>query len=144
MHTFPELRSNNTDIFRELLANKTTNFFWFYIIIKQYWHFQRGTNKHSFSQNTSVRLLLKLFRLLGESLIYFFTYRSHQRCKKSVQKNVRAWQTSVSAIFLLNKITVQIFQIILIQNKTFNTCVKGLERRRKVKTRLQGLFTFWY
>ena len=32
--------SNNTDIFREVLTNNTTNFSRFYIIIKQYWHFQ--------------------------------------------------------------------------------------------------------
>ena len=36
--------SNNTDIFRELLANNT-NFSRFHIIIKQYWYFQRVTVK---------------------------------------------------------------------------------------------------
>ena len=49
------------------------------------------------------------------------------------------------AIFLLNKIAATIFQIIYIQNKALNPCVNGgLERRRKVQTRLQGLFTFWH
>ena len=75
--------------------------------------------------------------------IPFFTFRSHQQRKKSVQKdklqsterNVSARQTSFSAIFALNKITVTIFQIIYIQNKTLNTCVNGvLERRRKIQT----------
>ena len=56
--------------------------------------------------------------MLGESLIFsFFTFSSHQRCKKSIQKekiqyrelNACAWQTSFSAIFLLNKITVPKF-----------------------------------
>ena len=67
--------------------------------------------------------------------------------KKSVQKKrvcVCVRQTSVSATFLLNKITVKIFQIIHIQNKTLNPCMKGgLEQRCRIQTRLQGLFTFW-
>ena len=37
--------SNNTNIFRELLANNTANISRFHIIIKQYWHFQRATTK---------------------------------------------------------------------------------------------------
>ena len=45
LHTFPEFILNNTDIFRELLANNTINFSRFHIIIKQYWHFQRVTTK---------------------------------------------------------------------------------------------------
>ena len=40
LHTFQELTSNNTEIFRELLANSTTNFFRFNIIIKRYCHFR--------------------------------------------------------------------------------------------------------
>ena len=49
----------------------------------------------------------------------------------------------LSAIFLLNKIMVQIFQIIHIQNQTLNLYLnESLEQRRKVQTRLQGLFTF--
>ena len=96
----------------------------------------------------------KLFRLFGESLIYsFFTFRNHQWCKKSIQKeklqsrewNVCVWQMSFSAIVFPNKITASIFQIIHIWNKTLNPCVNGgLERRCKVETHLQGLFTFWY
>ena len=56
---------------------------------------------------------------------YFFTFRSHQWCKKSVQKeklqfreqNVWARQTSFSVIFLFNKTTTPIFQIIHMRNK---------------------------
>ena len=51
MHTFPELTSNNTDIFRELLANNTTNLSRFFIIIKQYWRFQRVPSKLNYSKN---------------------------------------------------------------------------------------------
>ena len=41
--------STNRNIFRELLANNTTNFFRFYI--KQYWHFQRIPLKLNNSKN---------------------------------------------------------------------------------------------
>ena len=45
----------------------------------------------------------------------------------------------------LNKIMVPIFQMIHIRNKTLDPCVKGgLEQRRKVQTRFQGLFIFWH
>ena len=48
-----------------------------------------------------------------EPYLFFFTFRSHQLCKRPVQKeklqfrelNLREQQTSFSAIFLLNKIT---------------------------------------
>ena len=61
------------------------------------------------------------------------------------QSYVRAHQMSFSAIFLLNKIMVLIFQIIHIRNKILNSCVKeSLERRCKAQTCLQGLFTFWH
>ena len=41
------------------------------------------------------------------------------------------------------KITVPIFGIIHIQNKTVKPCInEGLERRRKVQSFLQGLFAF--
>ena len=51
--------------------------------------------------------VIKLFRLHGESLIYFFTFKSNQQCKKSVKKeksqsreqNMYAWQTSFFAIY---------------------------------------------
>ena len=54
-----------------------------------------------------------MFRLCWREPYLFFTFRSHQRCKMSVQKeklqsrerNVYARQTSFSAIFLVNKIT---------------------------------------
>ena len=44
-------------------------------------------------------------------LCFFFTFRSHEQCKKSIQKeklqsreqNVCAQQTCLSAIFVLNK-----------------------------------------
>ena len=37
-----------------------------------------------------IKKVKKLFRLLGESLIYsFFNFKSHQQCKKSVQKEKR-------------------------------------------------------
>ena len=53
--------------------------------------------------------------------------------------------TSFSAIFLLNKITVPIFQIIYIRNKTLNPSASlGVEQKCKVHTRLHGLFTFWH
>ena len=81
-----------------------------------------------------------------------FTFRSHQCCKKFIKKeklksreqSVCVRQTSVCSIFILNKITALIFQIIYILNKTLDHCVNGgLERRHKVQTHLQGLFTFW-
>ena len=96
----------------------------------------------------------------GESLIYLFflslrvikvvksPYKKKNHRTKRVftrEQNVCMRQTSFSAIFLLNKITVSIFQIIHIRNKTLNPCVNGsLEGRRKVQTRLQGLFNFWH
>ena len=43
LHTFPELTSNNTDIFRKLLENNTTHFSRVYI--KQHWYFQRVPSK---------------------------------------------------------------------------------------------------
>ena len=52
---------------------------------------------------------------------------------------------SFSAMFLLNKIMAPIFQIIHIQNRTLNPCVSGgLERKHKVQTCLQSLFSFWH
>ena len=42
--------SNNTNIFRELLANNTTNFYRFHIIIKQYWIIQRVVSKLNYSK----------------------------------------------------------------------------------------------
>ena len=58
----------------------------------------------------------------GTLFILFSTFRSHEQCKKSVQKeklqsreeNVCVRQTSFSAIFVLNQITAPIFQIIYI------------------------------
>ena len=78
-----------------------------------------------------------------EPYLFFFTFRSHQLCKESVQKeklqsterNVCTWQMSFSAIFVSNKITLTIFQIIYIRNKTLDPYVNGgLERRPKVQT----------
>ena len=56
-----------------------------------------------------------------------------------------ARQTSISPIFLLNKITAPIFQIIHIQKRLL-TLLSTLtrERRCKVQTHLQGLFNFWH
>ena len=80
--------------------------------------------------------------------ILFLTFRSCQRCKKSVQKekiqsrerNVCVRQTCFSAMFVLNNIMAQIFQIIHIWNKTLNPCINGgLEQRRKVQT-VKNLF----
>ena len=51
LHIFLECTSNNTDNFRELLANNTTNFSRFHIIIKQYWHFQKVPSKSNYSKN---------------------------------------------------------------------------------------------
>ena len=48
LRTFPELTSNNPDIFRELLANNTTHFSRVYI--KQYWHFKRDSSKLNYSK----------------------------------------------------------------------------------------------
>ena len=71
-------------------------------------------------------------------------YKVRTKRKITVQR-VFTRQTSFSTIFLLNKITVPIFQIIHIRNKTLNPCVNGgLEQGRKVQTRLLGLFTFWH
>ena len=92
----------------------------------------------------------QMFRLLGESLIYsFLPFISRQQCKKFVQnekqKNTCLWKTSVSVIFVLNKITAPIFQIIHIRNKTLYLCInseRGLEQKHKVQTRLQGLLLF--
>ena len=61
------------------------------------------------------------------------------------QSYVRAHQMSFSAIFLLNKIMVLIFQIIHIRNKTLNPWVNGgFERWHQVLTRLHDPFTFWH
>ena len=68
-------------------------------------------------------------------ILFFFTFRSHQRCKKSVQnnklqsreQNVCVRQTSFSSIFLLNKITMPIFQIIHIGNKTLDQTLASTE-----------------
>ena len=75
---------------------------------------------------------------MERALIYFFTFRSHERCKKYVQKeklqsrerNVCTQQTSFSAIFVLNKITAPIFQIIHIRNKTLGPCVNERVRSK--------------
>ena len=54
-HTFPELTSNNTDIFKELLVNNTTNFQISYhqqtmlTFSKSYWQ----TISHTFPEHTS-------------------------------------------------------------------------------------------
>ena len=46
-------------------------------------------------------------------------------------------------IFLLNKTTAPIFQIIHIQSETLDPCVNvGTEQRRNVQTRHHDLFTF--
>ena len=67
-----------------------------------------------------------LFDYLERALfILFFTFRSLQRCKMSVQKSPYkspknqkcTRQTSFFVIFLLNKISVPIFQIIHIQTR---------------------------
>ena len=86
-----------------------------------------------------IKKWLKLFRLFGESLIYIiFSFKSHQRCKISVQKeklhsrerNVCAWQTSFLPYFFWIKLRRRFFQIIHIWNKNLNTCFNGgLERR---------------
>ena len=48
----------------------------------------------------------------------------------SPESKTCAWQTSFSAVFLLNKIMAPIFQIIHIQNKKIDPCVnRGLEER---------------
>ena len=48
LHTFPELTSNNNDIFRELLGNNTH---FFRVYIKQYWHFHRVPSKLNYSKS---------------------------------------------------------------------------------------------
>ena len=59
------------------------------------------------------------------------------------ERYVRARQMSFSAIFLLNKTTAPIFQIIHIQSETLDPCVNvGIEQRRNVQTRHHDLFTF--
>ena len=88
--------------------------------------------------------------MFGESLTYsFFTFRSHQHCKMPMQKekvqsrkrNVCGQQTNFSAVILLNKIMMPIFQIIHIQKKKKLSTV---ERKRDVQNRLQRLCTFWH
>ena len=57
------------------------------------------------------------------------------------EQNVCVLQTSFSAIFLSNKITVLIFHIIHIWNKTLNPCIsRSLEGMHKVQTRLQVFY----
>ena len=87
--------------------------------------------------------------MLGERLIYSFFLPigviNGIESPYKKKNNVCARQTSFSAIFLLNKITVPNFQIIHIRNTTLNLCLNGgLEGRRKVQTPLHGLFTFWH
>ena len=81
----------------------------------------------------------------------FFTFKkrvinsvkSPSKKLQSRERNVCARQTHFSSTFPLDKITATIFQIIHIRDKTLNPCANGgLEQRRKVQTRLQGLFTF--
>ena len=48
LHLFPELTSNNTDIFTELLASNAAIISRFHVIIKQYWHFQRVPGKQNY------------------------------------------------------------------------------------------------
>ena len=48
-HTFLELTSSTTDIFRELLVKNTTQCSRVYI--KQYWHFQKVPSKLNYSKN---------------------------------------------------------------------------------------------
>ena len=48
LHTFPELISNSTAIFRELMENNTTHFSRVYT--KQYWNFQRVLSKSNYSK----------------------------------------------------------------------------------------------
>ena len=88
---------------------------------------------------------------MERALIYFFILKSHERCKNYVQKEklqsrerkVYARQTSLSAIFVFNKITVPIFQKIHIPNKNLGPCVNGgLEWTPQVQILFQGLFTF--
>ena len=90
----------------------------------------------SIGQNSILNWVLKLSHLKIknyldslEKALFFFTFRSHQWCWKFVQKeklqsgelNVCAWQTSFSAIFVLNKIKQSILQITHIRNKTLDT-----------------------
>ena len=64
-----------------------------------------------------IKKVINCLDCLERALFVLFTFRSHQHCKKSVQKeklqsrelNVCAWQTSFSALFLLNKIAVPKF-----------------------------------
>ena len=48
-HTFLELTSSTTDIFRELLVKNTTQCSRVYI--KQYWHFQKVPSQLNYSKN---------------------------------------------------------------------------------------------
>ena len=91
--------------------------------------------------------------MYGESLIHSFlplgvisSVKSPNKKKNYCPENemcVCVWQMSFSAIFVLNKITVSVFQIIHIRNKALNPCINGgLERRGKVQTHFQGLSTF--
>ena len=67
--------------------------------------------------------------------------RPYKKKNYSREKKI-SQQMSFSEIFLLSKITAPIFQIIYIRNKTLNPSVNGgLKQKRKVQTRLQGL---WY
>ena len=68
--TFPDFLSlsNNTDIFRELLAKNTTHFSRVYI--KQYWHFQRVPSKLNYGKNffqSSYQTILTDLKLTSNS-----------------------------------------------------------------------------
>ena len=72
--------------------------------------------------------------MLGESLIYSLflplgvingVKHSHKKKNYSPKNKMCVRRMSISAIFLLNKITAPIFQIIHIQNKTLDHCVNG-------------------
>ena len=87
--SFPELISNNTNIFRELLVNNATKFSTFHIIMKQYWHFLGVTGKqHYISSNTDT------FRELLANNIDLF--RAHE---KEFTLSQSYYQTIVNTFF---------------------------------------------
>ena len=121
LHTFPELPSNDTDIFRELLANSTTHFSRVYT--KQYWHFQRVSFKLNYSKKffqssyhtiltlseSYYQTILTYLELISNSIHtftelipnsskhFFWSFNGHLNRENSPRENskVKVWKVSM-------------------------------------------------
>ena len=120
-----------------------------------YFYIYRGLFKHwltSINWRSKFNLKFKKKQCMERvAYLFFFTSKTNQWCKKSIQKEkcspedeMHANDTSFS-VFFFYKIMAPIFRIIHTWNKTLNPDInRGLERRCEVKRLLQGLLTFWH